>query len=93
VLTELADKYPEHVLTKWLGNTPKIAKEHYLQVTEEHWRRAVTGEMKHGNISLTASRFRCGLRSFPRRLSAALLCQDSDLQRVSSIAHSLSQVL
>jgi len=46
--TELADKYPEHVLTKWLGNTPKIAKEHYLQVTDEHWRRAVTGEMKHG---------------------------------------------
>ena len=44
----LADKYPEHVLTKWLGNTPKIAKEHYLQVTDEHWRRAVTGETKHG---------------------------------------------
>jgi integrase len=42
--TELADKYPEHVLTKWLGNTPKIAKEHYLQVTDEHWRRAATGE-------------------------------------------------
>ena len=48
--TELADEYPEHVLTKWLGNTPKIAKEHYLQVTDEHWRRAVTGEMKHGKI-------------------------------------------
>ena len=39
--TELADKYPEHVLTKWLGNTPKVAKEHYLQVTDEHWKRAV----------------------------------------------------
>ena len=36
-----------HVLTKWLGNTPKVAKEHYLQVTDEHWRRAVTGETKH----------------------------------------------
>jgi len=34
--TELADEYPEHVLTKWLGNTPKVAKEHYLQVTDEH---------------------------------------------------------
>ena len=32
----MADKYPEHVLTKWLGNTPKVAKEHYLQVTDEH---------------------------------------------------------
>ena len=42
--TELAEKYPEHVLTNWLGNTPKIAKEHYLQVTDEHWRRAATGE-------------------------------------------------
>ena len=42
--TELADKYPEHVLTKWLGNTPKVAKEHYLQVTDEHWRRAVSDD-------------------------------------------------
>ena len=42
--TDLADEFPEHVLTKWLGNTPKIAKEHYLQVTDEHWRRAATGE-------------------------------------------------
>ncbi|MAI66989.1 MAG: hypothetical protein CMJ26_03810 [Phycisphaerae bacterium] len=40
----MAEKYPEHVLTNWLGNTPKIAKEHYLQVTDEHWRRAATGE-------------------------------------------------
>jgi len=42
--TELAEKYPEHVLTKWLGNTPKVAKEHYLQVTDEHWKRAVLAE-------------------------------------------------
>ena len=43
----LADKYPEHVLTKWLGNTPKIAKEHYLQVTDEHWMRAVLEDTSH----------------------------------------------
>ena len=47
--TELTDNgFPIQAVTKWLGNTPKIAKEHYLQVTDEHWRRAVTGETKHG---------------------------------------------
>ena len=46
--TELTDNgFPIQAVTKWLGNTPKIAKEHYLQVTDEHWRRAVTGETKH----------------------------------------------
>jgi integrase len=41
--TDLADNgYPEHVISKWIGNTPKVAKEHYLQVTPEHLSRAVT---------------------------------------------------
>ena len=59
--TELADQFPEHVLTKWLGNTPKVAKEHYLQVTDEHWRRAVTGETKHGKIVAESTAVPSGL--------------------------------
>jgi integrase len=55
--TELADQYPEHVLTKWLGNTPKVAKEHYFQVTDEHWMRAVLDDsMGKSEVSKCASK-------------------------------------
>ena len=38
--TELAKEYPIHVFTAWLGNTPRIALKHYLQVTDEDFERA-----------------------------------------------------
>ena len=39
--TELADTYPIHVVTAWLGNTPEVARKHYLQVTDDHFQAAV----------------------------------------------------
>jgi integrase len=36
--TELVETFPLHVVTEWLGNSPEIARKHYLQVTEEHYR-------------------------------------------------------
>ena len=39
--TELARQFPLHVVTRWLGNTPRIAMKHYLQVTEDDFARAV----------------------------------------------------
>ncbi len=41
--TELAHTFPEHVVCAWLGNTGRVAREHYLQVTEADVRRAVAG--------------------------------------------------
>jgi len=38
--TELAAEFPLHVVTRWLGNTPRIAMKHYLQVTEDDFARA-----------------------------------------------------
>jgi len=38
--TELMAVYPAHVVCAWLGNTPKVAMKHYLQVTEEDFRKA-----------------------------------------------------
>ncbi len=38
--TELAQKWPEYIVSAWIGNTLKVAREHYLQVTEEHFKRA-----------------------------------------------------
>jgi integrase len=38
--TELAREFPLHVVTSWLGNSPKIAVRHYLMVTENDFERA-----------------------------------------------------
>jgi len=45
--TELAKQYPIHVVTAWLGNTPRIALKHYLQTTNEDFDKAI-GESKKG---------------------------------------------
>ncbi|MEM8866544.1 MAG: phage integrase SAM-like domain-containing protein [Planctomycetota bacterium] len=38
--TELLDQYPIHVVTSWIGNSPKVAIRNYGQVTKEHLARA-----------------------------------------------------
>jgi integrase len=43
--TELMERFPIHVVCKWIGNSPKIAARHYLQVTEDHL-AAATGARK-----------------------------------------------
>ncbi len=40
--TELVDSYPTHVVTAWLGNTPKVAADHYLQMREDYFARAAS---------------------------------------------------
>ncbi len=39
--TELAEHFPQHVVCAWIGNSQPVAQEHYLQVHEEHYRRAI----------------------------------------------------
>ena len=41
--TELVERFPMHVVTAWLGNSPEIARKHYLQTTEQHYAKAVEG--------------------------------------------------
>lgn len=38
--TELAALYPLHVVCDWLGNSALVAKKHYLQTTDDDFRRA-----------------------------------------------------
>ena len=38
--TELAEEFPMHVVTAWLGNSELVAAKHYLQTTDEHFRKA-----------------------------------------------------
>lgn len=38
--TDLANNFPGHVVCEWLGNSLAVAREHYLQVTDDHYRKA-----------------------------------------------------
>jgi integrase len=46
--TELAERYPIHVVCAWLGNSAAIAREHYLQVTESHYEQAAQKAAQSG---------------------------------------------
>tara|TARA_R110002072_G_scaffold303069_2_gene492699 strand:+ start:29134 stop:30501 length:1368 start_codon:yes stop_codon:yes gene_type:complete len=41
--TELSDRFPTHVVCRWIGNSEDVAREHYLSVTPEHIERAISG--------------------------------------------------
>ncbi len=41
--TELADQFPLHVVTQWIGNSPQVASQHYLKTTEDHFQKAIAG--------------------------------------------------
>ena len=39
--TELAQEFPIHVVTAWMGNTPRVALKHYLQITDADFEKAI----------------------------------------------------
>ncbi|MDP6542665.1 MAG: tetratricopeptide repeat protein [Phycisphaerae bacterium] len=60
--TELAETYPAHVACKWIGNSLRVANEHYLQVTEDHFKKAV-----HFPVQYDAAERGIGLHSNTQR--------------------------
>jgi integrase len=38
--TELNEDWPEHKVCKWIGHSKAIAREHYLQITDDDFKRA-----------------------------------------------------
>ncbi|WP_153559240.1 tyrosine-type recombinase/integrase [Roseimaritima sediminicola] len=40
--TELQEAFASHVVDAWLGHSSRVADEHYLQVTSDHWDAAAT---------------------------------------------------
>ncbi len=49
--TELIEQFPIQTVTAWLGNSPQIAVKHYLQVTEEHFQKAVQNPVQYAAVS------------------------------------------
>ena len=41
--TELLDRFPVQVVSKWMGHDPKTCLAHYAQTTDDHFHRAVGG--------------------------------------------------
>ncbi len=41
--SDWVEKYPNHVVAKWLGHSPMIAATHYLQTRERHFEDVVAG--------------------------------------------------
>ena len=38
--TDLEERFPAHVCDCWLGHSTRVAKDHYLRVTPDHWAAA-----------------------------------------------------
>lgn len=51
--TELAEQFPAHVVCSWIGNTERVAQNHYLQATDDHLKTASYEAAK--TLSLSAS--------------------------------------
>ena len=49
--TELEESWPTHVVCKWMGNSQRVAARHYLQVTEEHFEKAVRNPVQYSACS------------------------------------------
>ena len=54
--TELADDFPMHVVCQWIGNSQPIAAKHYLQVTDEHFSKALQQPAVLPGMELQADR-------------------------------------
>jgi hypothetical protein len=46
----LEDEFPSHVVCSWIGNSEAIAKKYYLQVTDEHFEKAVQNPVQQAHV-------------------------------------------
>ncbi len=68
--TELAKNYSLQAATVWIGNTPKIALGHYLQVTEQEWQNATITDAKSDAVDAY-------LMHIPMQQGTETVCKDS----------------
>ena len=67
--TELENEFPTHVVCAWLGNSPDVAKKHYLQVTDDHFAKAAATPATPAAEPASASIGPAGAASEPMRAS------------------------
>ncbi len=52
--TELSKDWPEYIVCSWMGNSKAVAREHYLQVTDEYFKQAAQNPAQYKAV-LSAS--------------------------------------
>ena len=86
--TELAREYPIHVVCEWIGNSRAIAQDHYLQVTDADFARAIEDPddrrclRRDDTVERAAqnpAQYTAGSRSSGRESGPAASAQDSSL--------------
>jgi integrase len=75
--TELAAEFPMHVVCDWIGNSPKVAAEHYLRVTDADFDRAASTEGSQWDAPQEHKLDKSGMRqgSMPAVAGSSLLLQ------------------
>ncbi len=73
--TELAERFPIHVVCKWVGHAARIAQKHYLQVTDDHFERAA----KSGAVAVQNAVQQPAARSRTEAAESTQLGGDSDV--------------
>ena len=68
--TELAEKFPIHVVCKWVGHNARIAEKHYLTVRDEYFRHGGVAADR-GATDEEHPRGRCRIRCTSRAKSGA----------------------
>ena len=63
--TELAESFPIHVVCAWIGNSESVAAKHYLQVTDEHFERAVGATQNATHLAAIQQAFRSSQEKRP----------------------------
>ena len=74
--TDWVERYPNHVVAKWLGHSPMIAATHYLQARERHFEDVVSGGGR-GNLAVTKK--------------SVHICVQSKAAAISSDSHEVRQ--
>jgi len=53
--TELTETWPAHVVCAWIGNSEVVARDHYLQITDEHFVKASRASEDQGGAESGAA--------------------------------------
>jgi integrase len=53
--TELTESWPAHVVCAWIGNSEVVARDHYLQITDEHFAKAAEAASETGGAESGAA--------------------------------------
>jgi len=86
--TELCERFPMHVVTAWLGHTEEIARKHYCQVTDEHFRQA-SAPAQRAALALQQPAENAGTPK--KRPGAGSESEDSGPDRKATVYHDLQE--